>query len=195
MAILGHVADDRDDPGDLARRLDRIEELLRRAPSASVAAGPEVRSARSIVSRIDDVWVAVTEGNERVLDTIERLGAVRPGPTGGADHPSDAAGGPGGVDGPGPSPAEAVHLRLNRIEEALAGIAERIAAQDGGARTGAGPDGGAEVAAAVRHLDAEVRRLAQRVDALAHAIEASATRSADGTLTDRLGRLRDQFRR
>ena len=201
MAILGHVADDRDDPGDLARRLDRIEELLRRAPSASVAAGPEVRSARSIVSRIDDVWVAVTEGNERVLDTIERLGAVRPGPTGGADYPSDAAGGPSGGPGggartgAGPSPAEAVHLRLNRIEEALAGIAERIAAQDGGARTGAGPDGGAEVAAAVRHLDAEVRRLAQRVDALAHAIEASATRSADGTLTDRLGRLRDQFRR
>lgn len=228
MAILGHVADDLD---ELARRLDRIEELLRRssASPSRVPPGPEVRSARSIVNRIDDVWVAVTEGNERVVATIDQLSA---GAGGGA---AVAGAGPAGQESP---PAEAlgprldgieqalaalarpdtatmgevadrlgrieaalaaradveeadpaVHLRLNRIEEALAGIAGRL--DEPTAHRAEDRDG----AAAVRDLEAEVRRSGQRIDALATALEASAARSTDGTLTDRLGRLRDQFRK
>lgn len=228
MAILGHVADDLD---ELARRLDRIEELLRRSPSSPsrVPPGPEVRSARSIVSRIDDVWVAVTEGNERVVATIDQL---RTG-AGGA-----AAGAGAGQTGQEPPPAEelgprldgieqalaalvrpgtatigeladrlgrieealaaqtgveeadpAVHLRLNRIEEALAGIAGRLGEPTAG--TVDKPDW----AAGVERLEAEVHRLGLRIDALATALELSAARSTDGTLTDRLGRLRDQFRK
>jgi len=161
------VADDTD---DLAGRLDRIEELLRRraglAPAA--AAGPEVRSARSIVSRIDDVWVAVTEGNERVIAAIADVHAGARPAAAEADDP-------------------AVHLRLNRIEEALAGIAGRLA------DPGAGAD--AAGAGAIEGLGAEVRRLAQQVEAMARAVEAAAPRWGDGTVGDRLGRLRDQFRR
>ena len=155
-----------DDVDDLASRLDRIEGLLRRGavPAAHVPAGPEVRSARSIVSRIDDVWVAVTEGNERVVASIERL---RPGGDG----------------------ADEVAGRLRLIEEALAGIADLLGERGGG------PVGTADLPAAVERLDGEIRRLGQRMDALARAVETSATRSGDSTLTDRIGRLRDQFRR
>ncbi len=250
-----------DDSDDLVSRLDRIEELLRRRASApaSVPAGPEVRSARSIVGRIDDVWVAVTEGNERVVTAIgEMTGASRPptpaagpgaqngkappadgppadGPPAGAVDRAVAADLVGRVDAAlaglaeersavehvsarldrideqltaladvggaedrlrriedlltphGAAEAEedtAVHLRLNRIEEALAGIAGRLSDAAAGAAAGA----------ASQPLEAEIRGLARQVEAIARAVEASAARTGDGTLTDRLGRLRDQFR-
>ncbi|HET7489059.1 MAG TPA: hypothetical protein VFJ85_14105 [Acidimicrobiales bacterium] len=156
MAILGHVADDRD---QLAARLDRIEEMLRRL---NRPAGGDGRNARSVAGRLDDVWVAVTEGNERVVAAVERLGEDRTGASAGDTE------------------ATVVHLRLNRIEETLAAIAQRLVAPgwvppvDG---TG---------------LEAEVRRLAERVDALAQALEGPA---ADASPSPRLTRLRDQFRR
>ena len=297
-----------DDSDDLVSRLDRIEALLRRraSASASVLAGPEVRSARSIVGRIDDVWVAVTEGNERVVAAIgEMTGASRP-PTPPVSPGARNGQSPADDLPAGDSPAEAVdravavalvdridaaiaglaeersavdselwarlagieqavgaimlreppaarldgieaalaalaqpagatsdglggrldrieerlgalatagaggddrlsriedlltplaaaeraevdsavHLRLNRIEEALAGIAGRLS------EAAADPD----AAAGGQPQEAEIRRLTQQVEAIARAVEASAARAGDGTLTDRLGRLRDQFR-
>lgn len=252
MAILGHVADD---PDELARRLERIEGLLRRSPSSPsvVPPGPEVRSARSIVSRIDDVWVAVTEGNERVAAAIDQLrtgagvaagvagadggdgspptpdrarGGHEPGPPGpqamtrledsvlqvgtrldAIDQALAALTRPGtatigevadrlgrieealAARGGGEDVGPAVHLRLNRIEEALAGIAGRLGETAAAGYDGPGPTTGFE------RLEVEIGRLGQRIESLATALEASAARSADGTLTDRLGRLRDQFRR
>lgn len=292
-----------DDADDLASRLDRIEALLRRrgATVATAApAGPEVRSARSIVSRIDDVWVAVTEGNERVVAAIAATtGRSAPGgadqepeaqPPGTADvetavhalaarldhidatlaglhapssaplerieavltrlagselagepvgprldrieqaqvdlRESELAGRLGAIEQhlaraagerPGaaaealaattqaiderlarieealattdaPEDDRAVHLRLNRIEEALAGVAERLAGPPSAQDAGAG-------GAAAAQLHADVQQLTERVEALARAVEEAAARSGDGTLTDRLGRLRDQFRR
>lgn len=159
-----------DDFDELGLRLDRVEHALRRSPDSPsrTPAGPEIRSARSIVNRVDDVWVAVTEGNERVAAAIDGLrvelgrlaAAVR------APEQSQAEGDPAGVDGrlqrieealarmgETAEPDPAVHLRLNRVEEGLAGIAGRLE----------------ELVIAAR--------------------------SADETLAERLGRLRDQFRR
>lgn len=62
---------------DVARRLDHIEQLLGRLTHAGPApdSGPGLRSARSVVGRLDDVWVTVTEGNERVTAALADLGA------------------------------------------------------------------------------------------------------------------------
>lgn len=157
---------------ELSRRLDRIEQLLRSQPGAG---GPEARPARSIVTRLDDVWVAVTEGNERVAAAVERL--TPPGPAGVA-VPAGAATG------------EAVHLRLNRIEEALAGIAGRL---DTAAPP---PPAGLEAAVAdlAARVEAELAELRDRVDRLAAAAAAAAP-SAEGSPADRLGRRRGPLRR
>ena len=301
-----------DDLDELGRRLDRIEDALRRPPEGPTRtpAGPEIRSARSIVNRVDDVWVAVTEGNDRLVTAVESLrtefarlaaalvppdttedesdqldqdsdpdqqrepgswkpklripesGLPRTGsdglvdqlgdrlsrieealadiagpnvalgerldrieqllahpPTGTADTPAEVArllaahqAATEALDGrlgrmeealarvateDGSDPA--VHLRLNRVEEALAGIAGRLeelaAASRTAARSGADDADGNGVQAAVDALGSEVRRLVGRVEGLAQALEAPAVRSNDGTLVDRVGRLRDQFRR
>lgn len=285
-----------DDLNDLGRRIDRIELALRRPPeNSSRSAGPEIRSARSIVNRVDDVWVAVTEGNDRLLTAVDGLRAelsrladalltadppraeggppdahADPGPDQPADPGSgeplllagnptgtaDALGGrlqqieeavaalaspsePGddldgrlarieqllaalgppsdsgdAADAPGRlqrieetltrlaesgQPDPAVHLRLNRVEEALAGIAGRLEELRSAAHAApADPDDegtGWGAQAAVEVLSGEVRTLASRVDGLAQALEASAARAADATLAERVGRLRDQFRR
>ena len=102
---------------ELSARLARIEALLTRQAGAGarVDAAPPARSTRSIVGRLDDVWVAVTEGNQRLTGALDDLRAVlADGPTPVADHRDDPA-----VD-------PALHLRLNRIEEALAGIADHL---------------------------------------------------------------------
>lgn len=183
-----------DDLDDLGRRIDRIEHALRRSPDgpARTPAAPEIRSARSIVNRVDDVWVAVTEGNERVAAAIGGLRAEL-GRLTAALHAPDQSQDEGDPADPA-EPDPAIHLRLNRVEEALAGIAARLEelatvarpAEDAAAST---------TRAAVEELGGEVRGLANRVDGLAQALEASAARSADATLAERLGRLRDQFRR
>ena len=153
------MADDPDEQDALSDRLDRIEQLLRRPPAGSppLPAGPDVRSARSIVNRVDDVWVAVTEGNERVERALDSLradvaavaaamagleGSVKPQhripvtglhrtgdtPGTGDDNPAGTAApgtaAPGTDVGGGAEPG--LYLRLNRIEEALAGIAARL---------------------------------------------------------------------
>ena len=178
-----------DDLDDLGRRIDRIEHALRRSPDgpARTPAPPEIRSARSIVNRVDDVWVAVTEGNERVAAAIDglraelgRLTAALRAP----DHSQDES----------DRADRAVHLRLNRVEESLAGIAARL--EELATVVRPAEDAAASATrAVVEELGGEVRGLVNRVDGLARALEASAVRSADGTLAERLGRLRDQFRR
>jgi len=60
-----------DDPLDeMARRLERIEQLLSQAAGASGAP----RSMGSVARRLDDVWLATTEGNERTAATLAELG-------------------------------------------------------------------------------------------------------------------------
>lgn len=60
---------------DVARRLGRLEQLLARTEP-----GGDLRSARTIVRRLDDVWAATTEGNERtaaaLTDLAGRLAAI-----------------------------------------------------------------------------------------------------------------------
>lgn len=194
-----------DDLDELGRRLGRIEHALDHSPGvpARTPAGPEIRSARSIVNRIDDVWVAVTEGNERLVAAVDGLRAELARLTAALIVADPLEAPPAGAGEEGRSRRRAggaepaVHLRLNRIEEALAGIAGRLEelavgatgpqvepAERPGGTTGPGDE-----------LRSEIRGLAERVDALAQAVEAAAARSTDATLVDRLGRLREQFRR
>lgn len=61
-----------DDPlEEMARRLERIEQRLSQAGST----GGTPRSMGSVVRRLDDVWLATTEGNERTAATLAELGA------------------------------------------------------------------------------------------------------------------------
>lgn len=222
-----------DDPDELGSRLDRIEQLLRQRPETPpVPAGPPVRSARSIVSRVDDVWVAVTEGNERVAGGIEgAVGSIRadlaalaaavatlsgtaPGTGGGGVGDTgggECSGGDEGCGGEVPGWAasaekdddEGVHQRLNQIEEALAGIASRLEGLSAMSLAPPPPLPGptddvavaAVVTALVERVVDEVGRLSRRVDGLARNLEASAARSAEDTLAQRVTRLREQFRR
>ena len=157
----------------MAQRLARLEDLLsqRLAGPGRSEAGSELRSARSIVGRLDDLWVAVTEGNERLAAALARLGR----------EPAPGGGGEQGPEPVAPSPADS--LRLNRIEEALAGIGDRLASLEAGiggrlASLEAGlaaparPEAAGEDAfvALSARLAAALQDLGRRVDALAGAI-------------------------
>jgi hypothetical protein len=143
---------------ELVRRVGHLEELLAQRPPRSEA-GPELRSARSIVGRLDDVWVAVREGNERLAAALEE-------------------------SGPGRRTAQ-----LAAVEEALAEVLRRLAASEerssGPALAEAvtklqrrlarltPPDLApleAQVAALGDRLEAKVDDLARRVDVIADAM-------------------------
>ncbi len=65
---------DSDPLEEVLERLRRLEHLVGRlAGEGGGAGGAPVRSARSIVGRLDDVWVAVTEGHERLADNLAGL--------------------------------------------------------------------------------------------------------------------------
>lgn len=59
---------------EVLERLRRLEHLV--AEGGRGTGGPAVRSARSIVGRLDDVWVAVTEGNERLAAAVDEAAAA-----------------------------------------------------------------------------------------------------------------------
>lgn len=67
------MADD-DALDELVQRVAHLEQLLTQR-LARDEPGPELRSAKSIVGRLDDVEVAVREGNERLAAVLEQSGA------------------------------------------------------------------------------------------------------------------------